>query len=100
MTEEEALVLHYLRGFAGQRMPYCKTLNLLADSMVGHVKHKFPVKKAVRRAAWLRLQEAVTSLRKTGAVIRHREYLGHHRFRQTIRINEAFVKNPFYRKHD
>lgn len=99
MTKEEEVILHYLRTFAGQRVEYCRMLNVLTDNITGYDRKRFPVHWAVKRAAWMKLMEAANRLVKSGAVIRHRTSRDTRR-RPTVRINEAFVKNPFYRKHE
>lgn len=89
MSEEEAII-HYLRTFAGQRVEYCRMLNVLADSMTNHVRGRFPVLRSVKRAAWLRLQNATNRLVRQGVVIRHRTSRATGR-KTTVRLNEAFV---------
>ncbi|MGV0949151.1 MAG: hypothetical protein ACOYB3_00665 [Azonexus sp.] len=92
MTEEEA-ILHYLRTFAGQRVPFCKMLNVLARSMNGHDRVRFPASKAVISATWLRLRAKANQMIKAKVLKIHRRVGS----RQTVRLNEAFVKKPFYR---
>lgn len=86
MTDEEALVVHYLRAYAGQRVSYCVMLNFLSDQMVG----RFPASYKEQRLAWTALSQAVNSLVKKGIVIRHRT-TKYGRRHQTARLNEAFV---------
>ena len=88
MTEEEAILL-YLRTFAGQRVEYCRMLNVLTNNMTQYVRGRFPVKKSVRRAQWIRLRDAANRLVKDGVVIRHRTPRATRR-KPTVRINAAF----------
>lgn len=100
MSEQDckSLLLDFLRKFPGQEVPYCSMLNTLAKFATDHDKIRNPVPYKKVRQVWANLQRALNQMVKDRVVISRHFQRDNGSWTKSIRINEAFVKNPFYNR--